>query len=77
MVVAVSAATLAIVLSALASTALMENQIRRQREEELRIQNQRFDMALASHTEFQRSWTDRGTSVDPLTGELRTASGVC
>jgi diguanylate cyclase (GGDEF)-like protein len=46
MVVAVSAATLAIVLSALASTALMENQIRRQREEELRIQNQRFDMAL-------------------------------
>jgi diguanylate cyclase (GGDEF)-like protein len=46
MVVAVSAATLAIVLSALASTALMENQIRRQREDELRIQNQRFDMAL-------------------------------
>ena len=47
MVVAVSAATLAIVVSALASTALMENQIRRQREDELRIQNQRFDMALA------------------------------
>lgn len=46
MVGAVSAATLAIVLSALASTALMENQIRRQREEELRIQNERFDMAL-------------------------------
>jgi diguanylate cyclase (GGDEF)-like protein len=46
MVVAVSAAALAIVLSALASTALMENQMRRQREEELRIQNQRFDMAL-------------------------------
>jgi diguanylate cyclase (GGDEF)-like protein len=46
-VVAVSAATLAIVVSALASTALMENQMRRQREDELRIQNQRFDMALA------------------------------
>ena len=46
MVVAVSAATLVIVLSALASTALMENQMRRQREDELRIQNQRFDMAL-------------------------------
>ncbi|MEA2928437.1 MAG: hypothetical protein QOG38_865 [Hyphomicrobiales bacterium] len=46
MVVAVSAATLAIVLSALASTALMENQMRRQREEEFRIQNRRFDMAL-------------------------------
>ena len=46
MVVAVSTATLVIVLSALASTALMENQIRRQREDELHIQNQRFDMAL-------------------------------
>jgi diguanylate cyclase (GGDEF)-like protein len=46
MAVAVSGAALVIVLSALASTALMENQIRRQREEELRIQNQRFDMAL-------------------------------
>ena len=46
MVVAVSAATLVIVLSAFASTALMENQMRRQREDELRIQNQRFDMAL-------------------------------
>ena len=45
-VIAVSAATLVIVLSVLASTALMENQIRRQREDELRIQNQRFDMAL-------------------------------
>ena len=46
MVVAVSGATLVIMLSGIASTALMENQMRRQREEELRIQNQRFDMAL-------------------------------
>jgi diguanylate cyclase (GGDEF)-like protein len=46
MVVAISGAALVIVLSALASTALMENQMRRQREEELRVQNQRFDMAL-------------------------------
>ncbi len=46
MVVAVSGAALVIVLSALASTALMENQMRRQREEEFRVQNQRFDMAL-------------------------------
>ncbi len=46
MVLAVSGAALVVVLSALASTALMENQMRRQSEEKLRIQNQRFDMAL-------------------------------
>ncbi len=46
MVLAVSGATLVIMLSGIASTALMENHMRRQREEELRIQNQRFDLAL-------------------------------
>lgn len=46
MVVAVSGAAFVIILTALASTALMENQMRRQHEEELHLQNQRFDMAL-------------------------------
>jgi diguanylate cyclase (GGDEF)-like protein len=46
MAVAVSGVALVIILTGLASTALMENQLRRQREEELRLQNQRFDMAL-------------------------------
>src|ERR1043166_9549238 len=49
--VAVSAATLVIVVSTLASTALMENQIRRQRAAEQHVQNQRFDMALAHMAE--------------------------
>ena len=48
MVVTVSGVALVIILSGLASTALMENQMRRQHEEELRLQNQRFDMALAN-----------------------------
>jgi PAS domain-containing protein len=48
MIVAVSGVALVIILSGLASTALMENQMRRQHEEELRLQNQRFDMALAN-----------------------------
>jgi diguanylate cyclase (GGDEF)-like protein len=42
----VSGATLVIMLSGIASTALMENHMRREREEELRVQNLRFDMAL-------------------------------
>jgi diguanylate cyclase (GGDEF)-like protein len=46
MVFAVSGATLVIMLSGIASTAIMENQMRRQREDELRVQNLRFDMAL-------------------------------
>jgi diguanylate cyclase (GGDEF)-like protein len=46
MALVVSAVALVIILTGLASTALMENQMRRQREEELRLQNQRFDMAL-------------------------------
>jgi diguanylate cyclase (GGDEF)-like protein len=46
MVFAVSGATLIIMLSGIASTAIMENQMRRQHEEELRRQNLRFDMAL-------------------------------
>jgi diguanylate cyclase (GGDEF)-like protein len=46
MVFAVSGATLVIMLSGIASTAIMENQMRRQREEQLRVQNLRFDMAL-------------------------------
>ena len=46
MVFAVSGATLVIMLSGIASTAIMENQMRRQREGELRVQNLRFDMAL-------------------------------
>jgi diguanylate cyclase (GGDEF)-like protein len=45
-VAAVSGVTLLIMLSGIASTALMENHMRRQREEELGIQNLRFDMAL-------------------------------
>ena len=48
MVIAVSGVTLVILLSGIASTALMENYMRRQREEDLRIQNLRFDMALAN-----------------------------
>ena len=48
MVLAVSGATLVIMLSGIASTALMENHMRRQREDELRIQNQRFDLALGN-----------------------------
>lgn len=46
MVCAVSGATLVIMISGIASTAIMENQMRRRREEELRVQNLRFDMAL-------------------------------
>ena len=46
MVIAVSGAAFVIMLSGIAATALMENQMRRQREEELRVQNRRFDMAL-------------------------------
>ncbi|MBX9826689.1 MAG: EAL domain-containing protein [Xanthobacteraceae bacterium] len=46
MVFAVSGAALVIMLSGIASTAIMESQMRRQREEELRIQNLRFDTAL-------------------------------
>ena len=46
MVFAVSGATLVIMLSGIASTAIMENQMRRQREDELCVQNLRFDMAL-------------------------------
>ncbi len=46
MVAAVSGAALIILLSGIASTAIMENQMRRRREAELRIQNLRFDMAL-------------------------------
>jgi diguanylate cyclase (GGDEF)-like protein len=46
MAFAVSGATVVIMLSGIASTALMENHMRRQREDELRTQNLRFDMAL-------------------------------
>jgi diguanylate cyclase (GGDEF)-like protein len=46
MAFAVSGATLLVMLSGVTATALMENQMRRQREEELRIQYLRFDMAL-------------------------------
>jgi diguanylate cyclase (GGDEF)-like protein len=45
---AVTGATLVIMLSGIASTALIENEMRRSREEELRIQNMRFDLALAN-----------------------------
>ena len=47
MAFAVSGATLVIMLSGIASTALLETHLRRQREDELRIQYHRFDMALA------------------------------
>ena len=46
MAFAVAGATLLIMLSGITSTAVMESQRRRQREEELRIQNLRFDTAL-------------------------------
>jgi len=49
MVIAVSVAAFVVVLSTLA--ALMENQMRREREEELRVQNRRFDMALDNMAE--------------------------
>jgi diguanylate cyclase (GGDEF)-like protein len=45
---AVSGATLVIMLTGIASMALMENSMRREREQDLRIQNLRFDMALAN-----------------------------
>jgi diguanylate cyclase (GGDEF)-like protein len=48
MVFAVSGATVVIMLSGIASTAFMENHIRRQREQELQIQNLRFNMALGN-----------------------------
>ena len=48
MAFAISGASLVIMLSGIASTALMENKMRRQREDELRTQNLRFDMALAN-----------------------------
>jgi diguanylate cyclase (GGDEF)-like protein len=44
---AVSGATLVIMLSGIVSTLLLETHLRRQGEDELRIQNHRFDMALA------------------------------
>ena len=47
MAFAVSGATLLVMLSGITATALMENQIRRQREEELRVQYMRFDLALS------------------------------
>ena len=46
MALALAGATLLVMLSGITSTALMENQTRRQREEELRVQNLRFDTAL-------------------------------
>ena len=49
MAFAVAGATLLVMLSGITSTALMENQTRRQREDELRIQNLRFDTALRQH----------------------------
>jgi diguanylate cyclase (GGDEF)-like protein len=47
MAFAVSGATLLVMLSGITATALMENQMRRQREEELRVQYMRFDLALS------------------------------
>ena len=46
MAFAVAGATLLVTLSGITSTALMENQRRRQREDELRVQNLQFDTAL-------------------------------
>jgi diguanylate cyclase (GGDEF)-like protein len=79
MIVAVSGVTLVIILTGLASTALMENQMRRQREEEFRLQNQRFDMALDNMGEglcmFDADkrlvvWNDRYASLYRLPDEL-------
>lgn len=48
MAAAISGATLVVMLSGIAAMALMENQMRQRREQELCVQNHRFDMALAN-----------------------------
>jgi diguanylate cyclase (GGDEF)-like protein len=82
MIVAVSAVTLVIIVTGLASTALMENQMRRQREQEFRLQNQRFDMALDNMGEglcmFDAEkrlvvWNERYASLYRLPQELLKA----
>jgi diguanylate cyclase (GGDEF)-like protein len=82
MVLAVAGVTLLIILTGLASTALMENQMRREREAELRVQNQRFDMALDNMGEglcmfdAQRRlvvWNDRYATLYHLPSELLKA----
>jgi NO-binding membrane sensor protein with MHYT domain len=70
MVFAVSGATLVIMLSGIASTAIMENQMRRQREDELRVQNLRFAWrsticARAFACSTQRSVLSSATAAMP------------
>lgn len=77
--VAVFGVTVIIILTGLASTALMENQMRRQREAEFLLQNERFDMALDNMGEglcmFDADkrlvvWNDRYASLYRLPEEL-------
>jgi diguanylate cyclase (GGDEF)-like protein len=79
LVFAVAGATLGIILTGLASTALMENQMRREREAAFRLQNERFDMALDNMGEglcmFDAQkrlvvWNDRYATLYHLPPEL-------
>jgi diguanylate cyclase (GGDEF)-like protein len=79
---AVFGVTVIIILTGLASTALMENQMRRQREAEFLLQNERFDMALDNMGEglcmFDADkrlvvWNDRYASLYRLPDELLKA----
>jgi diguanylate cyclase (GGDEF)-like protein len=79
---AVFGVTVIIILTGLASTALMENQMRRQREAEFRLQNERFDMALDNMGEglcmFDADkrlvvWNDRYASLYRLPENLLKA----